>query len=72
MNDTEIFLYSALYDLSSGHKQVLLFKKDDTFLPILNCSSNPNWAVCIDMKGNVGYVPYTYVEKKQVRYFLLF
>ncbi|CAL1295953.1 unnamed protein product [Larinioides sclopetarius] len=66
MNDTEIFLYSALYDLSSGHKQVLLFKKDDKFLPVLNCSSNPNWAVCIDMKGNVGYVPYTYVEKKQV------
>ncbi|GIX85499.1 NCK-interacting protein with SH3 domain [Caerostris extrusa] len=66
MSDIDIFLYSALYDLSSGHKQVLLFKKNDTFIPIPNCSTNPNWAVCIDMKGTVGYVPYTYVEKKQV------
>ncbi|GFY11616.1 NCK-interacting protein with SH3 domain [Trichonephila clavipes] len=66
MSETDIFVYSALYDLSSGHKQVLLFNKGDRFIPIPNCSSNPNWAVCVDKKGIVGYVPYTYVEKKQV------
>ncbi|GFS44649.1 NCK-interacting protein with SH3 domain [Nephila pilipes] len=66
MSETDIFVYSALYDLSSGHKQVLLFKKGDKFIPIPNCVSNPNWAVCVDVKGTVGYVPYTYVEKKQV------
>ncbi|KAG8193672.1 hypothetical protein JTE90_024035 [Oedothorax gibbosus] len=66
MSDGDVFIYVALYDLSSGHKQVLLFKKDDVFIPVPSCSSNPNWAVCVDTKGNAGYVPYTYVEKKTV------
>lgn len=72
MSDSDIFLYVALYDLSAGHKQVLLFKKDDVFIPIPYCTNNPNWAVCVDTKGNAGYVPYTYVEKKKVSIFKAF
>lgn len=60
------YIYVARYDLAVGHKLVLLFKVGDCFIPIPSCSTNPNWAVCVDMKGNIGFVPYTYVDKKQV------
>lgn len=60
------YIYVARYDLAVGHKLVLLFKMGDCFIPIPSCSNNPNWAVCVDMKGNIGYVPYTYVDNKQV------
>lgn len=60
------YIYVARYDLAVGHKLVLLFKVGDCFIPIPSCSNNPNWAVCVDMKGNIGYVPYTYVDNKQV------
>lgn len=62
------FLYVARYDLAAGHKFVLLFKEGDLFIPIPSCSNNPNWAVCVDTKGNIGYVPYTYVTKRHVRF----
>lgn len=62
-----LYVYVASYDLAVGrHKFVLLFKEGDHFIPIPSCSNNPNWAVCVDTKGNIGYVPYTYVTKKQV------
>lgn len=60
------YIYVARYDLAIGHKLVLLFKMGDCFIPIPSCSNNPNWAVCVDMTGKIGYVPYTYVDNKQV------
>lgn len=66
MSASDDYIYVARYDLAVGHKLVLLFKEGDYFIPIPKCFNNPNWAVCVDMKGNIGYVPYTYVAKKQV------
>ncbi|XP_015914860.2 NCK-interacting protein with SH3 domain [Parasteatoda tepidariorum] len=66
MTDIKPILYVALYDLSSGHQHVLLFKKDDRFIPVSDSSNNPNWALCVDMRGKLGYVPHTYINKVEI------
>ncbi|XP_035209152.1 NCK-interacting protein with SH3 domain-like [Stegodyphus dumicola] len=60
------YVYVARYDSTLKHESVLTFKEGDRFIPVQGCSNNSNWALCVDMTSKIGYVPYTYVEKKQI------
>lgn len=58
-------MHRALYRYDSTDEGALSFTENDTFT-VIDTSNGPHWWLAQDGRGQIGYVPVSYLTKNEV------